>query len=60
MKTHDQLEKEMDEVEVEIKAILNKYNFTLEVDHVLRKILISSVQTHPNGDYSIFERDTDL
>lgn len=61
MKTREQIEKEMDIAESEIKKILNKYNFTLGMlydDGVA--ITINCTQPNENGDYSVFEREAAL
>ena len=61
MKTDEQIEKEMDAAESEIKAVLNKYGMVLGMlyDEGIA-ITISHTQQHPNGDYFVRERETVL
>ena len=61
MRTKQQIEDDMSKAEVEIKKILNKYDFKMYCkydDEIC--IVMSHVQQHPTGGYYVIETETDI
>ena len=58
MKTDEEIDQVMDEAEGEIEAVLTKYGLGIGLlypDGI--SIMLTHEQKHPNGDYSIRERE---
>lgn len=61
MKTDKEIETDMDAAEAEIKAVLKKYNLELGMlydDGVA--FVLNHTQRHPDGGYSVREREADF